>query len=514
MPVSQWLVEAIEPQPGQRVLELAAGVGETGFLAAELIAPGGGTLISSDGAEAMLEHARARARAARRDATSSSSRSSWSGSTCRRRASTRSSAAGATCSRSTRPPPCARRAACCAPAAALALAAWSTPERNPFAAIPRRALVDAGLVDGFELAAGPTMFDLADAAALRELLEDAGFAEVVVEELPLTIRYDDVEDFVAATSDLSPAFARRRRAAERASARGSARAARRPRPRRSRRPTARSRCPAVALVAAGRGLSAPARARSGGSCGVGLPRSMRRRSVASTSAKLRALRAVRAAAAARRAAAPRSAATASGNARACARRPRQPVQLAHARRQRAEHHEVVQPLRRLVDPRHRDLERDERARAARLVGQVHLVARELRVPPGARTPRTSAARPRAASRTARRSARSRARRRRAPSRSAAARTARRSTAPTRTMTATVHSISSGSNASYGVPGGERAGVLGQLAVHALVQLVHLREHAVGLRARAEEDRLEVVRGARRAAGTARSRPPVDWLVPV
>jgi protein-L-isoaspartate O-methyltransferase len=27
MPVSHWLVEAIEPQPGQRVLELAAGVG-------------------------------------------------------------------------------------------------------------------------------------------------------------------------------------------------------------------------------------------------------------------------------------------------------------------------------------------------------------------------------------------------------------------------------------------------------------------------------------------------------
>ncbi|HET6449117.1 MAG TPA: methyltransferase domain-containing protein [Conexibacter sp.] len=61
MPVSQWLIDAVHPQPGQRVLELAAGVGETGFLAAELIAPGGGTLISSDGAEAMVAHAKARA---------------------------------------------------------------------------------------------------------------------------------------------------------------------------------------------------------------------------------------------------------------------------------------------------------------------------------------------------------------------------------------------------------------------------------------------------------------------
>src|SRR5436190_1479925 len=59
-PVSGWLVDAIEPQPGHRVLELAAGPGDTGFLAAELIAPGG-TLISSDAVEEMLAVARARA---------------------------------------------------------------------------------------------------------------------------------------------------------------------------------------------------------------------------------------------------------------------------------------------------------------------------------------------------------------------------------------------------------------------------------------------------------------------
>ncbi len=58
--VSHWLVNAIHPQPGQHLLELAAGIGETGFLAAELIEPGG-VLVSSDGAEAMVEAARARA---------------------------------------------------------------------------------------------------------------------------------------------------------------------------------------------------------------------------------------------------------------------------------------------------------------------------------------------------------------------------------------------------------------------------------------------------------------------
>ena len=41
MPVSPWMVDAIAPQPGHTVLELAAGIGDTGFLAAELIQPGG-----------------------------------------------------------------------------------------------------------------------------------------------------------------------------------------------------------------------------------------------------------------------------------------------------------------------------------------------------------------------------------------------------------------------------------------------------------------------------------------
>lgn len=204
MPVSQWMVEAIEPQPGQRVLELAAGVGETGFLAAELIAPGG-TLISSDGAEAMVAHAKARAQqlglgnvefqplelewidlpAASVDAV-----------LCRwgyMLALDKEAALRET-----------RRVL--RPGGRLALAAWSTPERVPFAAIPRRALVDAGLVDGFAAAPGPGMFDLADPAELRELLEGTGFAEVVVEELPITLRYRDLDDFVEATSNMSPVF--------------------------------------------------------------------------------------------------------------------------------------------------------------------------------------------------------------------------------------------------------------------------------------------------------------------
>src|SRR5437764_1119986 len=60
MPVSIAMIRHLVLQPGQRVLELAAGPGDTGFLAAELVKPAG-TLLTSDASEAMLDVARARA---------------------------------------------------------------------------------------------------------------------------------------------------------------------------------------------------------------------------------------------------------------------------------------------------------------------------------------------------------------------------------------------------------------------------------------------------------------------
>lgn len=62
MPVAMWMVDAIEPQPGHTVLELAAGLGDTGFLASELIQPGG-TLTTSDFSPEMLTAAQRRAEA-------------------------------------------------------------------------------------------------------------------------------------------------------------------------------------------------------------------------------------------------------------------------------------------------------------------------------------------------------------------------------------------------------------------------------------------------------------------
>src|SRR3954463_1076877 len=65
-PITAWLVEALRPAPGHQVLELAAGPGEVGFALAERLRPGG-RLLSTDGAEAMVQLARAGAAALRLD---------------------------------------------------------------------------------------------------------------------------------------------------------------------------------------------------------------------------------------------------------------------------------------------------------------------------------------------------------------------------------------------------------------------------------------------------------------
>lgn len=54
---SDWLVAAVDPQPGQVVLEVAAGPGETGFLVADAVGPQG-RVISSDLAPTMVDAAR------------------------------------------------------------------------------------------------------------------------------------------------------------------------------------------------------------------------------------------------------------------------------------------------------------------------------------------------------------------------------------------------------------------------------------------------------------------------
>ena len=116
-PVSMWMIDHLDPQPGHTILELAAGPGDTGLLAAELVQPGG-TVILTDTSPNMVEAAERRAEElgirnveARVDGGRVDRPADG-------RRSTASCAASATCSSPTPRRACARRAASCAAAAA------------------------------------------------------------------------------------------------------------------------------------------------------------------------------------------------------------------------------------------------------------------------------------------------------------------------------------------------------------------------------------------------------------
>jgi ubiquinone/menaquinone biosynthesis C-methylase UbiE len=58
--VSEWMIRKLDPQPGDTVLELAAGLADTGFMAARLVDETGRVIIT-DFAPEMVAAARRRA---------------------------------------------------------------------------------------------------------------------------------------------------------------------------------------------------------------------------------------------------------------------------------------------------------------------------------------------------------------------------------------------------------------------------------------------------------------------
>ncbi len=207
LPVSVWMIDQLGLQAGQRVLELACGPGDTGFLAAEQVKPGG-TVIETDASEPMLGVAKGRARDL--GATNVEFRrmelewldfptASIDAILCRWGLMFVLDP-GASLSEMRR---------VLKPGGRLALAVWDLPERNPWATIPTRALVELGHAEPPDPSA-PGMFSLADPERLQELLESAGLTDVVVESLELDRSDRGVNDYLAATLDLSAPFAEKR----------------------------------------------------------------------------------------------------------------------------------------------------------------------------------------------------------------------------------------------------------------------------------------------------------------
>jgi SAM-dependent methyltransferase len=199
MPVTSWMVEAIGPQPGHTVLELAAGIGDTGYFAAELIEPGG-TLITSDFVPEMLSAAQRRAeqlgvrnvRFRQIDAEVIDQPAASLDGVLSRWGYMLLPDAEAALKETRR---------VLKQGARVALAAWAAPEDNPWTVLPVNELVDRGLVE--PVPSGPGQFAWAEPGMIEENLEAAGFVEYEVDSVAFTLKYGSVAEWWSASNDIS-----------------------------------------------------------------------------------------------------------------------------------------------------------------------------------------------------------------------------------------------------------------------------------------------------------------------
>ena len=204
-PVRTWLITQLAPQPGDTVLELGAGPGDTGFAAAALVGEGG-RLISSDFSPEMVEVARRRA--AELGLENVDHRvidgeridldvASVDGVLCQSGYMLMADPAAALSE--------TRRVL--RPGGRLAMSVWAAPEHNPWASIGGRILVERGLLPSPERGA-PGPFNMASEERTRALLEDAGFTEVRTDEVSVRFAFRDIDEYERWVTDLSGSFAK------------------------------------------------------------------------------------------------------------------------------------------------------------------------------------------------------------------------------------------------------------------------------------------------------------------
>jgi ubiquinone/menaquinone biosynthesis C-methylase UbiE len=189
--VNSWLVEKANPQPGQTILDIAAGTGDLGFHAAERVGDEG-RVISTDFAPEMVDVARRQG--ASRGLTNVEYREldaesidleddSVDGVVCRWGYMLMADP-GAALKETRR---------LLRDGGPLAFAVWRTPDRNPWAAVPGMTLVQRGHMPPPEPGA-PGIFAMGEPGRIRELVTGAGFDEPELEEIAFEFRYADFDD--------------------------------------------------------------------------------------------------------------------------------------------------------------------------------------------------------------------------------------------------------------------------------------------------------------------------------
>src|SRR4051794_21772203 len=199
--VSTWLVDHVDPQPGQTILELAAGPGDTGLMAAELVKPSG-RLICTDASDAMLEVAKRRAHELDLDNVEFKL---MDGEWIDERTATID---GVLCRWGYMlmlDPEAALRETrrVLRSGGRVALAAWDVPEANTNMTLLPRTLLELGLTEP-PPADEPGPFAFSAPGRIEDLLEGAGFADIVVEALDLRFHYPARDAVFESALDLSP----------------------------------------------------------------------------------------------------------------------------------------------------------------------------------------------------------------------------------------------------------------------------------------------------------------------
>ena len=189
--VNSWLVENADPQPGQTILDIAAGTGDLGFHAAERVGEEG-RVISTDFAPEMVEVARrqgerlglANVEYRELDAESMDLEDDTVDRVvCRWGYMLMADPAAAL--KETR--------RVLRDGGPLAFAVWATPDRNPWATVPGMTLVQRGHMPPPEPRA-PGIFAMGEPRRIHELVTGAGFDEPELEEIAFEFRYADFDD--------------------------------------------------------------------------------------------------------------------------------------------------------------------------------------------------------------------------------------------------------------------------------------------------------------------------------
>lgn len=203
--ILRWLVDHLDPQPGETFLELAAGPGDTGFEIAQRIAPDG-HLISTDLAAGMVQAARRRAAA--EGITNAEFREMDA-----QHIDLPDASVDGVVHRfgpMLLPDPAAsarevRRVL--REGGRYAAASWGTMERNPLFPLLGRTMAELGHVPPpppDEDGTGPGgMASMSDPTKVRALLSDAGFTDVTIEDVVPEFEYRGFDELWALPSELA-----------------------------------------------------------------------------------------------------------------------------------------------------------------------------------------------------------------------------------------------------------------------------------------------------------------------